>query len=182
MPAKKIVSDIYTIRAPEVVIDGNLIVGGSQTALTVQNTSIQDRTITLNQGENGPGITGGNGTSGIEVDRGNGADIAYLKFRESDDAWILDNGDGVVKYILTSAGSSAGTGLTAVVEDTSPTLGGNLEVNGNTITDTVSNVEIIFDTVSGGGSGVFVTNDNFDQANKQELVIKRKAFIYALIF
>lgn len=187
MPAKKIVSDSYTIRAPEVVIDGNLIVGGSQTALTVQNTSIQDRTITLNEGETGPGITGAD-EAGIEIDRGTidssdpYPEKAYLYYRESEHAWVLDNGDGVEKFILTSTGSSSGTGLTAVVEDTDPQLGGNLDVNGKTLFDTDANVTVTLATASGGGSGVFVTNDDFDETNKQELVIKRKAFIYALIF
>ena len=183
MPAKKIVSDIYTIRAPEVIIDGNLIVGGSQTALTVQNTSIQDKTIVLNQGETGPGITGADKFAGIQIDRGASNDVG-LRFNENPagdgsvpPSWQATE-DGVTwKYLLQ--GSPGSTGLSAVSDDTAPALGGNLNITGYTIYDTSANVVVYAGTVAGGGSGVFVDNE---QGTEQELVTKRKAIVYSLIF
>jgi hypothetical protein len=181
MPAKKIVSDYYTIKSPTIELQGNLIVTGTETKLQSIESTVNDRIITLNKLDDDTmqaGVLGGDSTSGIEVDRGT-LTTAYLKFRESDDAWILNNGDGTARYILTSVSSSSGAGLTAVVEDLQPELGGNLSLAGNTIKDTDANVEIKFNTVAGGGTGIFVTNDS---SIEKELVTKRKAFIYALIF
>lgn len=177
MPAKKIVSDNYTIKSPYVTIEGNLNVVGTQTTISTVDSFVKDSVIVLNDGESGAGVS--SGLSGIEVDRGTEPYKAYLKFRESDSAWILDKGDGTPRFILTSASSAQGSGLTAVVEDLNPTLGGNLSLAGNTIQDTDANVEIYFDTVGKGGSGVFVNNS---ESTDQELITKRKAFVYALIF
>lgn len=184
MPTKKIISDQYTIRAPEVIIDGNLIVGGSATSTTVQNTSIQDKTILLNQGEQGVGITGVDKFSGIEIERGSLNNVG-LRFNEDPagdgsvlPSWQVTDDGSAWKYILTGS-SATSTGLTEVADDTSPTLGGNLELDGFSILQTTSNVELFFSSVSSGGSGVFVNNDI---GPAQELIVKKKAIIYALIF
>lgn len=181
MPSKKIVSDYYTIKSPTIEIQGNLIVTGTETKLESIESTVNDRVITLNKlpdDTTQAGVLGGDSTSGIEIDRGI-LTTAYLKFRESDGSWILDNGDGVPRFLLTSVGSSLGSGLTAVVEDIAPELGGNLSLAGNSLRDNDANVEIKFDTVAGGGTGIFVTNDS---SIGKELVTKRKSFIYALIF
>ena len=176
MPAKKIVSDIYTIKSPYVTIEGNLNVVGTQTTISTVDSAIRDSVVVLNDGEQGDGVS--IGFSGIEVDRGPNTTNAYIKYRELDDAWILDKGDGTPRFILTSASSAGGAGLTAVVEDTTPTLGGNLSLAGNTIRDVDANVELRFGTVENGGSGVFVSNNT---KTNQELITRRRAFVYALI-
>jgi hypothetical protein len=184
MPTKKIVSDVYTIRAPQVIIDGNLIVGGDATQTSIQNTNIQDKTIVLNDGETGAGITGVDQYSGIEIDRGTQPNVG-VRFNEDPEgdgsespAWQATNDGTNWKYLVLST-EPEGAGLQAVVEDTAPELGGNLNLAGFSLTDSTSNVEIYTGLVGGGGSGVFVNNDEVDN---RELITKRKAVVYALIF
>lgn len=191
----------------DVIISGNLTVTGTSTEITSTDTAITDRVITLNDGETGAGVTGG--TSGIEVDRGSSTN-ARLVYDESSDSWKLDNGSGALVAIATSAGG--GVGITNVVEDTTPQLGGDLDVNGQNIVS-ASNGNIVVApngtgelqldsnavrilnnpgtpssetgynklyaaTPSGGGTGLFVTNDTAGD----ELVSKSKAIVYGIIF
>ena len=52
----------------DTIITGNLTVQGDVTSVSTTNLEIKDRIITLNEGENGPGVT--LLYSGIEIDRG----------------------------------------------------------------------------------------------------------------
>jgi hypothetical protein len=56
----------------DTVITGNLTVQGDVTSVSTTNLEIEDRIITLNDGENGPGVSndGFGSYSGIEIDRG----------------------------------------------------------------------------------------------------------------
>lgn len=187
----------------DVVITGNLTVTGTSTEIVSTDTAITDRVITLNDGEVGAGVTGV--TSGIEIDRGSSTN-ARLVYDESVDTWKLDNGSGALVAIATSAGG--GVGITEVVEDTTPQLGGDLDVNGHNIGEASSDVTILADEVnldadavrilnnpgtpssesgynklysatpSSGGSGLFFTNDS----TSDELVSKSKAIVYGIIF
>lgn len=187
----------------DVVITGNLTVTGTSTEIVSTDTAITDRVITLNDGEVGAGVTGV--TSGIEIDRGSSTN-SRLVYDESDDTWKLDNGSGALVAIATSAGG--GIGITEVVEDTTPQLGGDLDVNGHNIGEASSDVTILADEVnldadavrilnnpgtpssesgynklysatpSSGGTGLFFTNDS----TSDELVSKSKAIVYGIIF
>lgn len=185
-------------------ITGNLTVTGTETSISTVNSTIKDRQIVLNQGEAGAGITGR--YAGIEVERGS-LDNTWLVFDENDDKWKIsyDGGSSFVVFV------SSATGLTTVVDDTSPELGGDLDINGFNIVSTVSNenIEIIPNgtgTLSvqaaikltdqsaptqvsnstliysaaqtGGGSGVYFV----DSAVSGELVSRKKAVLYGLIF
>ena len=185
-------------------ITGNLTVTGTETSISTTNSTIKDRQIVLNQGEAGAGITGR--YAGIEVERGS-LDNTWLVFDENDDKWKIsyDGGSSFVVFV------SSATGLTTVVDDTSPELGGDLDINGFNIVSTVSNenIEIIPNgtgTLSvqaaikltdqsaptqvsnstliysaaqtGGGSGVYFV----DSAVSGELVSRKKAVLYGLIF
>lgn len=203
-----------TIRADEITLDGettvtgNLTVSGTTTTVETTNTVINDKVITLNNGETGSGV-GGDGYSGLEFDRGT-ENNALLVFDESTDTFkVSTNAGGTYLTLLTSSGG--GSGITAIVEDTTPQLGGDLDVNGNSIVSasngnitiapdgtgklildtyvTMENVvsapsmtagyaTIYADTVSGGGSGVYVSNST----GQQELVTKSKAVVFGLIF
>ncbi len=175
MPSKKIVSDSYTIKSPTVVIDGNLNVVGTQTTISTADSSISDNTIVLNDGETGTGIT--LGTAGIEIDRGQAADVG-LRYNEEKQKWELTNDGSTWTNILSSAGS--GLGLENVVEDETPQLGGDLSLEGFSIVDSNdNNVRLYFGTVGSGGSGVLVDNSG---GEAQELVVKKKAMIFSLIF
>ena len=121
------------ITSDNVTISGNLTVSGTQTTVNSVDTAINDRVIVLNDGESGAGVTGV--TSGIEIDRGSSTN-ARLVYDEVSDSWQLDNGSGSLVDIATSSGG--GVGISNVVEDTTPQLGGSLDVNDQTISGSSS--------------------------------------------
>lgn len=188
-------------------ITGNLTITGSTTTVTTTNTSLADTVITLNDGELGSGVTGR--WSGLEVDRGSSAN-ALIVFDENDDLWkISTDGGSIYTPILTG---SSGSGLTAVLDDTSPQLGGNLDINGFNITSAISNQDI--NIVPNGSGNLVVTSPLrltdqsgtpsavtgttllyaatasgggtglyfVDGSTTDELVSKSKAIVYGLIF
>ena len=143
MSHTKRIGGAYTISASggmtidnELTVTGNLTVTGTTNSVETTNTRITDRIVTYNQGESGAGITGR--YAGIEIDRGS-VDDALLVFDENDDKFKIstDGGSTFLKLLVTSS-----TGLTEVVDDTSPQLGGDLDVNGKNITSAASNEDI----------------------------------------
>lgn len=90
----------------EVRVTGDLIVEGVTVQVNVEDLQIEDNILTLNFGETGNGVT--EGSSGIEIDRGN-LDNASLLWQESDDTWNFRVGSGYidsklrVTAILTSS-------------------------------------------------------------------------------
>lgn len=185
MAAVKKLNTTYTLDTTDVYVTGNLHVAGVYDTTTVTNTNIQDKDIALNVGETGWGV-GGNaspGTSGLIVDRGLQANVS-LRWNESTDIWEITTDGSTFNDILTS-----GTGLTAVVDDTAPRLGGNLITNGfnvqfqtlltaNPPTAVTGNVVLYADTVGSAGSGLFVVNSG---TASDELVTKAKAIVFSLI-
>lgn len=173
---------------------GNLSVQGTTTSINSVNTNISDNIIILNDGESGAGVSAG--ASGIFINRGSSANVAILWLESYDKFVITDDGGSTFANILTSAAA----GLTAVVEDTSPELGGNLSVNGFAITssgyNTVltgnvqlnntlaipsaqTNSTVLYATTPDAGqSGVYVVNQT---STNEELVTKRRAFGFSLI-
>lgn len=196
MATLKRINDTYTINAPQVIIDGNFTVLGSTTSVETNNTTIKDNLIVLNQGETGNGIT--LGTSGLSVDRGGAADVA-LVYLHSSNAWSISN-DGVTYSAIATIGG--GGFLTNVSDDTSPELGGNLDVTTFSIVSSTANVTIDstvrFISMAGseptvqpadstllyanstgvGGTGLYVNNN---QMLQQELITKARAFGFSLI-
>jgi len=191
----------------EFIVHGNLIVDGNTT--TGGNAEITDSIIFLNVGEAGNGVTSGN--SGIEIDRGQ-LPNASLFFNEATDTWDITVDGGNYTALITS-----------VVEDLSPQLGANLDLNtfefqtindeltlrttgtGNIILTSDSTGYIILDkytrltiqgsdptavasnnfiyhkTVAGGGTGLFFQNTESEES-PDELVSRRKAMLFGLIF
>ncbi len=187
-------------------ITGNLTVNGTQTTISTTNSTIKDRQIVLNDGESGAGVTGQ--YAGIEIERGSVANT-WLVFDENDDNWKISYDDGATfpDFVVSSA-----TGLTTVVDDTSPELGGDLDINGFNIVSTVSNENIQL-IPSGTGNVTIASalklNDQsitpssvagatllyadtaagggtgvyfVDGSTSDELVSKSKAIVYGLIF
>ena len=180
-------------------ITGNLTVIGATTTVTTTDTNITDRVLLLNNGESGAGITGR--YSGLEFDRGS-SNNALLVFDENDDTF----------KISTDGGSTYANILTEVVQDTSPQLGGDLDVSGFNITSATSNQDI--NIVPNGTGNVAIEgglklNDQasapssvsgssilyaataagggtgvffVDGSTSDELVSKSKAIVYGLIF
>jgi hypothetical protein len=185
MATVKTLSTSYTINTPEVIINGNLAVLGTQTNIQSVDLAIEDNTIALNVGETGNGVTAG--SAGIVIDRGNLANVE-LRWEESFEKWQITN-DG------TNYGNILITGEPIrISDDATPTLGGNLNTNQYTIYSNIGNVNfdgniqlnntsVIPSLVSGatvvyaatpgaGTAGVYVVNG---AAANQELITKTRA-------
>ncbi len=214
MSQTKRVTGNYTIKATGgTVVDsalevtGNLTVSGTTTTVSTTNTAIQDRIVVYNDGELGAGVTGQ--FSGIEIERGS-LNNALLVFNETTDTFqISTNGGSSYVNVLTGSG---GSGLSDVVDDTTPQLGGNLDVNGKNIVSASTNQDIQL-IPNGTGSvtveGTLKLNDQgatpgakagstllyagtasgggtgvffVDDTTSDELVSKSKAIVYGLIF
>jgi hypothetical protein len=188
----------------QVTINGNLVVRGTQTTIDSVNTAISDNIITLNAGlaaNVAPTLN-----AGIEVNRGNQLP-AVLRWNEEFDRWELSSDGANFVTIATQLGTGF---LSLVFDDKAPMLGGDLDVNGFVVyaTDNVilapgmytqidsavqiknvttvppaeiSGYNIVYaSTVAGGGTGLYVTNSV--TVKDQELVSKRRAIVYSLIF
>jgi hypothetical protein len=192
--------------ASDTTVGGNLTITGTTTTITTTNTEIKDRVITLNDGESGAGVTGQ--YSGLEIDRGS-SNNAFIVFDEVSDTFqISTDGGSTYDSILTGVGS----GLTSVVQDTSPQLGGDLDLNSFNIVSAQSNEDIqlvpngtgrvtiasalkLNDLASAPASATGATLLYADTAagggsgvyfvdgsTSDELVSKSKAIVYGLIF
>jgi hypothetical protein len=75
------------------------------------------------------------------------------------DCLTYDTGAGGSIEAITCPG--AGGGISAVVEDTSPELGGDLDVNGFVITDGTTSFTLGADSVSAGPAGLFDFGSSF---------------------
>ena len=142
MATYKNTSGDYTITANNgdgtITLNGDVNITGTSTSVDETNLAVEDKLITLNNGETGAGISGTPATSGIEVERGSETNARFV-FDESDDTWKVDTGTGS----LTALMLGSGTGITAVVDDTTPQLGGDLDVNGNNISSASNNNVVI---------------------------------------
>jgi len=185
-------------------VTGNFVVSGTTTTISTTNTEITDRVIKLNDGESGSGVTGR--YSGLEFDRGS-ANNALLVFDENDDKFKIstDGGSSYSNLLVTST-----SGLTEVVDDTTPQLGGNIDTNEKSIV-TVSNRNVIVAPNGTGtlqvGAPIQLTDQSapssvsgatliyantaagggtgvffVDGTTSDELVSKSKAIVYGLIF
>lgn len=183
-----------TLATNTVYIDGNLVVGGNSTNVFKTDLAVSDNTIVLNKGEGGSGIT--LGTAGIQIDRGLSPNVS-LVYNESYGKWTITN-DGTTFGNITT---SSGAGAVAIIDDPTPTLGGNLNTlarsiySGNvdvvkfddnlaisttTITPTaIVNYSVIYaKTPESGGSGLYTTNTT---NGAREIPSTRKAVVYSLV-
>jgi hypothetical protein len=201
-PVKTGVNSNITLDTDFVIITGNLNVRGNTTVINSNIQTISDNILTLNSGETGNGVSTLGTTSGIEIDRGSAAGgNVQLIWNESTSTWQISGvaagspGDG--SLFLDIATSIGGTALTAVVQDTNPYLGANLNVNGFALYANVgsnvligSNIQInsamvsnisttLYTTIpEAGQSGLYVTNQ---VSVDEELITKRRAFGFSLL-
>lgn len=192
--------------ASDTTVGGNLTITGTTTTISATQTEIKDRVIVLNDGESGAGVTGR--YSGLEIDRGS-SDNALIVFDENDDTFKVSTDNGsTFDSILTGVGA----GLTSVVQDTTPQLGGDLDINSFNIVSAQSNEDIqlvpngtgrvtiasalkLNDLASAPASATGATLLYADTAagggtgvyfvdgsTSDELVSKSKAIVYGLIF
>jgi hypothetical protein len=128
-------------------VKGDLVVTGETSSVSETNLNVSNNTIMLNEGETGAGVT--LGEAAVVIDRGtlNDGTSGYgagIRFNETTDAWQVSvDGSTWSNLGVTSGGGSA---LTDVVQDTTPQLGGDLDVNGQSI-------------VSAGGGDIIIAPD-----------------------
>ena len=186
-----------TLDTDNVVVTGNLTIQGNTTTITSNNLTITDRVIVLNKGEPGAGVAGGTGNAAIVIDRGSLANVD-LRWYEPTQKWQVTN-DGANYYNILTAG---GGGLTAIIDDPNPQLGGNLitrnraiygntavifsgptgavlQLNiGNVQPSSVTDTTLLYaNTAGGGASGLYTVQGT----NNDELVTKTRAFGFSLI-
>ncbi len=112
-----------TTVAGNLIVSGDFTVNGTTTTVNTTEMTVSDNIITLNSD-----VTGApSQNAGIEVERGS-SDNVSIRWNETSDQWEFTN-DGAS---YTAIGSGGG-GISNVVEDTTPELGGDLNVGGNSI-------------------------------------------------
>lgn len=129
----------------DVILQGNLTVQGTTTQVDTTNTNIKDKLVTLNSG----GAAASGGGSGIEIEE-NASITGYIKASAARTGFDMKAPAtaGVATFVTDATSrtytlpAATGTLLTAVVQDTGPSLGGALDVNGNAIQST-SNGNIV---------------------------------------
>jgi len=193
------------LRTEQVRIYGDLIVTGDQSVVTETNLAISDNEILLNEGESGAGVTAG--TASITVDRGSSNNVG-IRWNESTDMWQLTT-DGASWEDILSSGVAY---LENIVEDTTPQLGGDLDVNSRSIVSTsngdivlapdgsgtvkIESAELALDQLGSDPSAQAGYNLIYHKAEgsggtglyfktsstADELVSKSKAIVYGIIF
>lgn len=200
MATVKKLNTSYTLDTKDVYLTGNLHVAGTYETTDVKELEVVDKNIILNVGETGNGVSTGSKTSGLIIDRGTAANVE-LHWDENFQRWRITT-DGT-NYANVVASSTSDTFLQEVVDDATPKLGGNLDVQGYTIYSSnvavpnikfegnlqltnvfatpslASNATVVYGNTPGGGtSGIYVVNE---VAVNQELITKTRAFGFSLI-
>ena len=106
----------------DLTVNGNFTVSGTTTTISTETLTVDDNIIVLNNNEAGTPSE----NAGIEVERGTSTNVS-IRWNETTDKWQFTN-DGIT-YTDIGAGGD-------VVDDTTPQLGGDLDINNNNITGT----------------------------------------------
>jgi len=142
-----------------VFVTGNLNIRGDSTAINTTDLEIEDNTIVLNKGEDGPGVSVG--TAGIEIDRGFGVPNARWIFDEQI-TWTLGGLSGQGTFYAEEGSQKLPINTPGIVAQ------GNFYVDtGNgviSVTNTPDYEEKIFNYNNGviepSPSGTFVIDDD----------------------
>jgi hypothetical protein len=187
--------DPITLDAGNVYINGNLHVQGKTSTIETTNTLVYDNIITLNGGISGAPTL----NAGVEVNRGSSANVSLI-WNETVDRWQITSDGTTYANILSTTGS--GSGITAVIDDPAPALGGNLNLNSKTIlsnvgnmnfqgniqvnntltqpSSVVTNATVLYAAAPNfGASGLYVLNS---ASTNEELVTKKRALGFSLLF
>ena len=187
MATIKNVSDTYTINVPTMTVNGNFVVTGVSTSVDSTNTTIWDNIITLNGGTS-PSTTPTQ-NAGIEVDRGNQANVA-LRWNEGYKQWQITNDGTAYGNIAVTSGTGGITisgnldmGGYAIFSSTNAnvTIDTNVAIKNTSVAPSaISNYNVVYSqTPGGGGSGLYVTNTT---TAAQELATQAAAIKYSIIF
>jgi len=166
-------SNQINVDCPTVLVNGNLFVTGNSQTISSVDSAITNNKIILNSGTTVPNPFGAN----IIVARGTSAN-ASIGWNESLQAWQIFNG-ATVSNIVTSSGA----GIASVSADTTPALGGNLNLSGHTIYDNTvgGNVQLSATTPGTGGTGLRVVNTSYPNSGS-ELINKTRSIAYSILF
>jgi hypothetical protein len=170
-------TDRVYINSGNVFIEGNLWVSGNTQTVSSTNTEVTNNVITLNAGATVPNPAG----ASLTVSRGTGYNSPQISWNETLQVWQVTE---VIGGSFSSANIATTTGtssfINSVSQDTSPSLGGNLNIYNHSIYSNVSGVQIwSVGSPGGGGTGVTVTNSNYANV---ELMSKTKSIVYSIIF
>jgi len=100
------------------VVDGNLTVGGTTTTVNTETINLADNIITLNSNATGSATQNG----GIEVERGDDTNVT-LRWNESSDKWEVTEDGSTYKEILLD-GDVPDNAATATALETARSIGG----------------------------------------------------------
>jgi hypothetical protein len=103
-------------------LTGNLTVNGTTTTINTATLNISDNIVVLNNDVTGTP----NQNAGLEIERGTSSNVD-IRWNEASDKWEFTN-DGTTYNEIGSGGN--------VVDDTTPQLGGDLDLNSNDISGT----------------------------------------------
>jgi hypothetical protein len=156
-----------------------LWVSGNTQTVSATNSEITNNLITLNAGASTPNPYG----ASIDVARGTGNSNAAIIWNETLQVWQLTEvTPGTSTYITANiaTGSTTAGLLSNISQDTTPSLGGNLNIYNHSIYSNVSGVQIwSVSQPGGGGTGVTVTNSQYGNV---ELINKTKSLVFSLVF
>lgn len=98
----------------------------------VSSTTATGGKLVLNHDQTGIPSSSSTNYSYITINRASSADVS-MRWNESTDKWQFTN-DGSTYYDFVTADTDTDTGILSVIEDTTPQLGGDLDVNSKKIT------------------------------------------------
>ena len=164
-------------------IDGNLQIGGNSQSISHTNTDITDNIVVLNKGETSAGVSSP-GFAGIQIDRGSLGTTVALRWNENVKNWQVSS-DGTTFANIAVGGialSNIDVGTFSTYSSTTSYVkfDDNVAIQNTTVTPTaVAGYNVVYaQTPSGGGSGLFITNNTY---TAQELVTKSKAVAYSIV-
>jgi hypothetical protein len=179
--------DNININTNTVTVNGNMIVTGTTTTISSQNTTVYDNIITLN-GNLSPSTTP-TLNAGIEVNRGSQTDV-QLRWNESVKAWQTTVPGDPLTY--ANIGVSGGNQLSANLNMQSYALYSsefdriqfdtNVAIKNTTIPPgPLAGYQIVYVSTPIGSrdSGMYVTNTT---RQNTQLATKNQALLYSLIF
>jgi hypothetical protein len=136
----------------DVTVGGNLTVNGTTTTVNSTTLDVDDINITVASGAADAAAADG---AGLTVD---GASATF-NYASTGDKWTMNKPLDVTGTVTATSFSGDGSSLTGIstdlVGDTSPQLGGNLDLNGNNITGTGD--------ISTTGTATFTKNASGEQ-------------------
>ena len=150
--------------ATDVIIEGNLIQTGGTVTQNVVNLLVSDKTITVNSGETGTGVSG-SGLAGLLVDRGTVTDTSFL-FNEADITVGLTSfvGSWEIDPAISGKGGTPLVVGTTIIENEQITIGdgvntfGTYDVGAGGDLSLVLNVAI--SSLTNGGK-IFIKRGNY---------------------